>query len=341
MSFADTRIRVANALGFFWLKVFTDQDFVDGYTKSLAVPLADINRMVDELPEYQSRYTIPVKDVSDLRVLTFSEATLDRELHHYGDGLPYGTGAAYGQLSESAVGWNYAISADYSPAFLTPDVLGHGIVWTRGVDYVVVDGRIVFRNNPLDLAGLLTRPRRLADGSMTLDFMLWGFGVEEDLQAVQSFFGILAGIVGPSSDAYKQAVNIAWDLRVDGATMRNVKRLLSYISGVDYVDLPGQVRAVFTEGDRQCVLTADRVYTAPLGMAVLAVVGQTLAPGDLIFDAFAIRYGQDEVDFADFGGLELDIGMVGPGYRSGVFLGNAEVPVTRVHGRNWTYVEPV
>ena len=340
MSYRDTRLKLAQALGFFWLRIFTDQEFVEGYVNSIAVEFWDLDRMVAELPDYQSRYLLPLKDVADARLFLFDEATLDRTQYVYGGGLAYGTEGSYGQQSAGAEGWSYAIDETLVPNFLTVGVLGNAKILTLNVDYTVADGRILFRDNPLEIAGLQILPVA-ADGETKIKFLLWGFKVERDLRAVQNFFGVIGGVVAASTRQYQAAVNIAWDLRVDGASKQNTNRVLCLITDTDYVAQAGQVQAVFIEGDRQCVATENAVYTAPLGATVLTVKGATLAVGDLIFDSYAVRYEKEEVDFADFGGLLLDKGLLGPGYLSGVFAGNTVVPVTKQHAPDWSYVEPV
>ena len=339
MSYLDTRQKLAQALGFFWLKVFTDQAFVEGYVNAIAVEFWELDRLVQELPDYQSRYLLPLKDVSDARLFLFDESTLTRTKWVYGGGLTYGADAAYGQQHQGSGAWSYASDETLVPNFLTVGVLGNARILTLGVDYAVADGRIVFRDNPLELANLQVLPTA-ADGETKMKFLLWGFQVERDLRAVQNFFGVLAGVVANSTLKYQEAVNIAWDLRVDGASKRNINRVLCFISDTDYVEQDGQVRDIFVEGNRWCVVTENAVYTAPLEATVLTVKGAELRQGDFIFNSYAVRYEKEEVDFADFGGLLLDVGLLGPGYRSGVFAGNTLVPVTKTHAPTWTYVTP-
>jgi len=339
VSYSDVRLKVGRTLGYFWLQVFTDQNFVEGYTNAVAVEFWKLDRLVQELTDYQSRYLIPLKDVQDARLFLFDEATLERTQWTYGSDLTYGTLGAYGQQHQSAGGWSYAIDPTLAPSFLTAGVLGERQILTLGVDYVLDGERIVFRDNPLELANLQMLPTASV-GEPQMKFLLWGFRVEQDLRAVQSFFGVLAGVVASSTRKYQAAVNLAWDLRVDGASKRNTDRVLCFISDTDYVEQAGQVQDIFVEGDRWCVATENAVYTAPLAAEVQTVKGASLAQGERIFDSYAIRYEKEEVDFADFEGLLLTAGMLGPAYRSGIFVGNTPVPVTKVHAPAWTYVEP-
>jgi hypothetical protein len=339
VTFRDTQLKISQTLGYFWFKVFTDQSFVEGQVTTLAVEFWELERMLQELPSYQSRYEIPLKDVRDVRLFLFDEATLERVPWRYGDALSYGPTASFGQQLPSASGWSYAIEQDQLPNFLSVSVQGRSRVLIRNVDYTVAEGRITFKENPLELAGVRTLPVAGEDEPQLM-FLLWGFQVERDLRAVQEFFGVLAGVVADSTRKYQAAVNLAWDLRVDGASKRNTDRVLCFISDTDYVEQAGQVTDIFVEGDRWCVATENAVYTAPLGATVQTVKGASLQQGERIFDSYEVRYEKEEVDFEAFGGLLLDGGLLGPGYRSGIFIGNEVVPVTKVHDPKWTYVEP-
>lgn len=336
MSYSQTLDKFRQALGVFWLEIFTDANWVAGWTKAMGVPFWNLDRMAADLPNYSSRYHVPLKDVEDVRIFIFSEADQDLAAHHYGDGLKYGDGAAYGQLNPSI--YNYAIDPGLSPLFLAPTVFAPTAVWQRDIDYTIANGRIIFKRNPMNLPGVTMVPTGGMNGTI-LRFLLWGFQTEKDLSAVQDFFGTVAGVIGPSTAQYQRAVRIAWDLRVDGVSQRNIQRLLCAITDVDYVDAAGTVRAIYVEGDRRCVLTENALYTAPLSVNLVVVHGQSLSAGQPISDAFSVRQGKEEVDFAEFGGLLLEDGLLGPGYRNGIFLENATVPVTRQHGAGWTEAE--
>ena len=150
---------------------------------------------------------------------------------------------------------------------------------------------------------------------------------------------MVAGVAAASSKVYKEAVNIAWDLRTEGASVQNIKRLLSLASDVDYVGQAGQIEDIFPEGDRICVQTENALYTAPIGTEVLFPIGSSLSIGEVIFDTFILRQSSEDVDFTDFEALLLDFGFLGLNYSSSLLIPNATVTVSKRHGSGWTYVE--
>ena len=340
MSYTQINQDILKTLGYFWLRIFENAEYVESFSRTLAIHLSDLERVSAALPEYMARGELPVFDDQELHLFRFQEAALDRDAHKYGDGLEYGTpGAIFGQQLQLLDRWSYPIAVDLSPAYLASDFSAEGEIWQRDIDYTVADGRIVFREDPLLLSQVVKLPQLAADGTTTFDFFLWGFKTDRDYQAVKDFYGVVAGVAAASSKVYKEAVNIAWDLRTEGASVQNIKRLLSLASDVDYVGQAGQIEDIFPEGDRICVQTENALYTAPIGTEVLFPIGSSLSIGEVIFDTFILRQSSEDVDFTDFEALLLDFGFLGLNYSSSLLIPNATVTVSKRHGSGWTYVE--
>jgi len=335
-----SREETIRLLGHFWTQVFLDSDFVDSYATSFAVPLDGLNKAANSMGSYLSRYEIPDTVDTDARIFLFSEADEDTTAHTYGDeGLTYGgTGALYGENTLSTENRTFPIDKGFSPKFLSVGIQAPGTILTAGEDFNVSDDSITFFEDPLQLAGISIRPRSAADGSTLRDFLLWGFQVREDINALCSFFGTMAGIYARAESRSTDAVHVAWDLRVDGATARNIKRLLGVLSDTDYVHSSGEVVDVFEEGDRLCVQTDNAVYTAPVSAVTTAAVGSSLSEGDLIFDTFSVNAGSDRVPFEDFEGLALDRGFL-PGIPGSLLFVNSRVPVERNTHPGWYTIQ--
>lgn len=331
MLFSSERQKIIDILGFFWSRVFLDSDFVDKLATAVAVQFQGLNDYVAELPDYLSRALIPIDRVGCSRIFVFNENDLDRDAAKYGDGRrTYGGGLTYGQQSAALTEWRYPIAAGLTPKFLTVNLVDPAAIMQIDVHYTVADGVITFKTDPLKSAGLQKYPT-VHEGQVKFGFVLWGFAVHEDIQAINNFFGVVAGIAGDTSSMLKEAMNIAWDLRTEGASVRNIARMLCYITRTDYVDKAGQVVDIYTESDRLCVLTDNSVYTAPLGSSVVdgMHIGSNIQIGDIIFDTFVLKAGQELLDFEDFEGLTLGPGYVGGIAPNGLFFPNIEVAVSQ------------
>jgi len=264
-----------------------------------------------------------------------------RDAAHYGDeGLTYGPTVAYGQQLTAFSNWKYPFDTALVPEFLTTGLTEPGTILRRNQDYIFEDGLIVFLRDPLELTGILKRLTSYREQTPMFSFVLWGFQVQDDIDAVCDYFGTVAGICGSGTAVMQEAVNVAWGLRTEGATVRNVKRMLSILTRTEYAKVSGVVRDVYGEGDSICVRTDVDVYTAPADAAVLVNIGDALTAGQLIFDSFAVHEGWGDIEFADFEGVTLDPGFVqetqGP-----LFFPNQQVDVVKIHDPNWVRVEAV
>lgn len=320
----NTARQWADILGYFWREVFLDQAFVDAYSRSVAVSLEQLQLRVAELPGYSSRHRIPVFETEALRLYVVDETSAEVGATHYGDGTRYDGTTRYGGVLPKADTRRYAFDTVHRPRFLCTSVQG-GTVLALGTDYVLGEGTITFTRNPLEIESLQKRAK-LTGTATTYEFLFWGFQNETDIDAVSEYFGTIAGIVGPSSPWLFQAMNTAWDLRVEGATVKNVNRLLGLCADTAVPTVASTVVDVFPEGDRICVLTADEVLSAPATAGVRVVVGQSVGEAEPVFDSFIVRQGTDDIPFIDFAGLVLNPGYI-PGTVGDLLFVNAETPV--------------
>jgi len=332
--YSATRQRLLEVLGYFWSNLFLDSDFVVDYATSFAVPFSELADEVSRLPDYLSRYTVPITEPGSIRLFLLDESEEDTNAYHYGDdGLVYGGPALYGQENLTGNMRKFPIDAGFEPKYLATSIDSPATILELGVDYTIADGWITFLENPEGLTGLMKRAKLVGDTTY-FTFFFWGFQVQQDIEAVNNFFGSMVGVCGASTERTKRAVNVAWDLRVNGATVQSVGRLLSVLTDTDYVETAGTVAEIYPEGDRICVLTENAVYTAPLEAAVLAETGDLLSPGDEIFDTYAVKVGADVIDFDDFEGIALGPEFL-PALGAPLLFPNTQQAITKEHRENW------
>jgi len=341
MTYLDQYQEVTETLGYFWNSLFLQPEFVTGMTTSIALNTKMLNDLAARIPNYLGRHTIPAAEQWDYRMFVMDENTLDRQAFHYGDeGLTYNSGATYGQLLTDLPDYRYDFPEGFSPAYLAVGITQPGAILTLGVDYEVEGSTIIFHEDPLDTPNIQKHASGvLKDGTTIFRFILFGFQVSQDIQAFCDFFATMAGVCGPTSPIMERAMNTAWDLRVDGATSRNINRTLALLTATDYVDQTGKIEAIYLEGDRICVLTDNAVYTAPAEAQVLYEVGDTIREGYFVFDTYLVKDGADYIDFPDFEGLTLGPGFV-PGLH-GLFFENSIVDVVKTQHPSGFSIVPV
>jgi hypothetical protein len=319
-SFADAKLEFIKTLGFFWTQVFRDQAFLDGYADSVLVKFQDLDAYADTLPDYLSRYLIPLTKSSEIRLFAFREADKDTYAARYGQDFTYGQDLGYGDIQPVPATVRYPIESGFKSKFLAVG-LDDGLILQAGRDYTIQDDVIQFNQDPCTLPGAFKISETLEDGSISYITFLWGFEVEEDVNALCEFYGVLAGVCAETSETLKKAVNLAWNLRVDGASVLHTVELLSLITGVDAVTEDGTVDLVFVEGDKVCVATENQIYTAPLPYEAIVGPGAKISPGDNIFNAFVVRGPNDPLFQDDFEALALGKGEL-RGTNGGILLVN-------------------
>jgi hypothetical protein len=333
---ADTKQEWLRLLGYFWQNVFLDSEFVDAYCTSIAVPVTQLNQEVSHLPDYVSRHLIPIGEDHPLRLFIIDEAQENRDAHRYGEPGPvYGGNAFYGEQTDAPTNRRFAFDTTFLPQFLTTGIVNPQAVLRLNVDYFFEPGWITFRPDIMSLPGL--QKRATSTGAVTTyEFLFWGFQTLENLNAISAYFGTIAGIVGPSSRWMFDAMNVAWDIRQEGASVKNITKILGLTASTEYVDQSGTVRSVGREGDRLCVFTDTAAYTAPLTATALVQRGDRVSPGDIIFDSFAVHLATDFVPFIDFEGLVLGSGYIAMVPNELLFV-NTEVPLTRATDGTYSF----
>ena len=335
MSIPSTRDNIITVLGYFWTDVFLDSEFVQAFATSFAVPFEGLNELAFRMADYLNRDEVPALEPHAARIFIFDEEAENRDANRYGEeGLVYGGDVIYGEQNTSAQNRRFPIDPAFSPKFLTVGITEPSVVLRLGEDYSLDSGNIIFFEDPLAIPGIAKNPKMGEDGSTLFDFFLWGFQVEEDINAVCTFFGTMAGICDVTNKWTEEAVQVAWDLRVHGATAQNLKRVLGILTRTDYVHTAGNVQNVFTEGDRVCVALEEAVYTAPASAAPLVNEGDAVVVGQTIFDAYAIRLGNEDIPFEDFEGLALGPEYL-PSVRGELLFVNDRVPIEKEQHPGW------
>ena len=350
MALKPTKSLMIQNLGSFWTELFNAPDIVEADATTRATFLQAFEDFASSSADYVSVDKIPAFRKEDMALYVLADRVYvdDYGIQRresatvpitYNGGTVYNEGATYNQVV-SVDSYRYPIPAQYLPYYLANTFLGTSEILIKDRDYTVDGGFLVF-DAPLEQVTEPTETLASEDGSTIYVYNLWGFANEVDEEAVQNIFGYLARISGTSGTDYNKAVSLAWDLQVTGATTKNVDKVLSFLSSVDYYDGPGEelVQSVFLEAGRRWVETVSGIWGAPLESTALVQVGETLVAGQQLFDRYTIYDATILPDPADIPGVELNAGFLGPVYTGPIYLENALVDVELTHPKNWYYVD--
>jgi hypothetical protein len=334
----ETADSLRKALNYFWTRTFVDQGYVDAVTGSIGIRAQTTRELEDKLKNYLSRHEIPVFKIHDTRLFTFSTRDMDTDRHKYGEDRVYGDASLqYGTQDTDPDMPRFPIGK-FVPPYLSLSILEPSTVLTLDKDYTVSNGWLTFTQSPLRDSRVEKTVHADTQGTYRT-FSYWGFRAEEDQHDLCSFYGTVAGICGQSSEDLKRAINIAWDLRVQGASVSLMHRTFSLLGDVDYTHTGGVVRDIYSEGDRVCVRTEDNVYTAPAGAVPTVVKGQTIFQNDTLFDTFQIHAGTEVLSSDFLAGLTLGKGYIQLPSEGGMHFGNSRVPVSTYKPEGWYELE--
>lgn len=207
------------------------------------------------------------------------------------------------------------------------------LVLVGGVDFTLGDGRLVFRDDPF-ASPFLPSTEIWDDSGAVVDreVTLWAPFAAFDRDNVYTQFGYAAGVVGTSSERYRDLVNAVYDAATLGTTTRHLQAFFSAALGVDFVRGDVEtVQDVFTDARGVCIVTDAGVYRYPGGSTPAVAVGDVLAGGDPLVDT---------VLFDEFNTGKVPVGLralAAPGTPDLVFeAGGVPLAVSTVDGR--TYV---
>jgi hypothetical protein len=322
------------SLGYFFNSVFADQEFLTGLTRSVAFRTESTYFLEQDLAKYSSRRDIPSRRLSDSRIFFFDTADMQDADLTYGSGEIYGSGnAAYGIRAVDPENPRFPVGS-YEPPYLTTELLKPGTVYTLGQDYAVENGYIVFTKNPLHDDNVEKRALYSDETNIRRTFFMWGFKSLEDHKDLCDFYGTVVGVCSSDIDVLKEAINLAWDMRQIGVTDELLNRVLSLITGVDYIHTKGRADEVYEEGDRLIVRSGDDIYTAPKDCTLRISLGERFEEAQQIFDAYTLVYPNQPLQGEDTVGLALGAAFI-PGIDEGVLVPNISSSLYRHRTADW------
>ncbi len=204
------------------------------------------------------------------------------------------------------------------------------LTYVKGVDYSVMSGYLVFRDNPFDSS--LAPKRSMFAGNAVVDreVALWAFAGQFDYQTVYRQFGYVLQLKLTSGEAYKTLVNAMFDALVLGTTASHLQAAWSAVTGIPLViEDTETVEVIRDEGHRQLVVTNRNVYAFAPSATVLVVEGAVVRRGQPLTDAlifFEFNRGQCP-SAAAVPAIALGRGVLAAGFFGDITFENKDVPL--------------
>jgi len=301
------RTELRKMFGAFWNVAWKDTEFYDALVTSMEFLFNRLERRVDELPLFLSRFDLPPKAYKETDYVRADEITLARKYLELGD-FDMDAGRTLDELKYSPSIWAMPAPSE-NISVITDSPVAPQVLWHRGTDFDIVDGELQVYADPFQDA--FRQHIQEVDGENLKMVDLWMLDTTDDKDYLSDHYGRVIGMVTPSSNYFKRILNAVYDLLQEGATRYRLAAFIGAIVDTDVCRKAGFVEEVWAEGSRTWVSVDDVLHSCPGTGRALVSKGDAVVEGSLLFDVFDISSGREEVDPGVFPQL-----ILGPAYLS-------------------------
>jgi len=310
----------------FWTQVFRDSAFIDKLLSGLEDTYEQSEIDVQTLNKALSRHTIDVFRPQKWVFVTYDESEMNQDAMLFDQEDVYFNGLYdFGDRLHNFFTLPIHTSIKKIP-FIMSSPVEPGVILQENVDYFVNHDRnlIFFRDNPFTRGFEQRFLDSLEDPELGIG--MWFFRVNKDYNDINDIYAETVKLNVTSSEYFKKIVNSIWDLRVEGGTIDNVNQLMLSSVDTDFIHVGGELKRIFTEGERKWVEIEERLYSAPSATGVLPAIGDDIADGEMIWDSVSIFTGLDTIPYEAFPALHLSHNFIGSEFTDGVMVENVDYP---------------
>jgi hypothetical protein len=314
-------------LGSFWSDLFLGVDQVVGQLIAAGETAHQASMDLDETIYSVGRPTVPVFHTEQWYSYPIYESQRGSVPVLYGGtgaGV-FGGGLFYGASAVPVYSWACPVA---NVDLISNRIYDPSLTLTRGLDFVIDGGRLVFMADPFADPRFLPQPvlddqGQLIDRSITL----WLFRPAIDQQHVWIQFGYIMGIQLPSSQPYKDMINALLDAITGCTATEQLDQMLAAVTGCPLARGDETVEVVTTFADTLLVITDQWAYQFPTACNPVVQPGDVVEEGDALVDTVQTWYLNHGTvpDWLD--GLSVGEGLLQPGYLSDLTFSDADVPV--------------
>lgn len=291
----DVPQKVADQLGSFWSRTYGGREQILAYCEGLGRAYKQVFDNIQEAQACLAIETLPVLHSEEWQSLIIlqSNTTSPQSFLEYDDprvAALFSDDYTYGiRLTDVPVVYDVPDTLA-AVALIFNRITTPSLSLVAGLDFVLVDGAIIFRTDPFLDPGWATTPVFDENGTQVdLELNLWLFRPSIDRHYVNQHFGYVFGLDLPSTQNSKELVASLWESIVGGTSTTLLHRALTALTGIPFVrNAKETVIDVVTDDVRLQVLTDLEAYTFPAAATPLVTVGQVVHVGDALCDALRV-----------------------------------------------------
>jgi hypothetical protein len=319
--------KLLSLLGSFWSDCYQGVDQVMGHCASTGEIAYQANIDLGETINSVGRPTVPVHHTEQWYVYYLLESLKGVAPIRYGSpgAGNFGGGLVYGSIGGVPVySWDSPVA---NVDLIFNRIYDPSATLTRGLDFDIADGRLVFRTDPFDDPRFAVRTI-LDDAGDEVDrqLSLWLFRPAIDQEHIWTHFGYVMGIRLSSSQEYKDLVNALLDAITGCTATEQLNGMLAAVTGCAFAHGDEVVEEIVT-GRELLVITDSWAYRYPPVCAPVVAVGDQVIAGDSLVDTVETHYLNHGTVPAWLDSLSIGDGLLLPGYLSALTFGSTDTPL--------------
>jgi hypothetical protein len=319
--------KLLSLLGSFWSDCYQGVDQVRGHCASTGEIGYQANIDLGETINSVGRHTVPVHHTEQWYVYYLLESLKGVAPIRYGSP---GAGNFGGSLIYGATGGVPVYSWDCPVAnvdLIFNRIYDPSATLTRGLDFDITGGRLVFRTDPFEDPRFAVRSVLNDDGDeVDRQLGLWLFRPAIDQEHIWTHFGYVMGIRLASSQEYKDLVNALLDAITGCTATEQLNGMLAAVTDCPFVRGNEVVQEIVT-GRELLVITDAWAYRYPSTCAPVVAVGDQVIAGDSLVDTVEVHYLNHGVVPPWLPALSVGDGLLPSGYLSALTFSGVDTPL--------------
>lgn len=288
----DQPVNLLAVLGSWWANTYTSSDQVAAIVQGKAqVENQSLLDLMDLLASL-SRFSVPIYHIDTwfplyLRASQRNDA--QTSLLRYNATANYDAGERY-DVPQNRPWHAFPRPAKMMTApLLLNRFVGPTMTQNEGIDYMLVDNAIIFRNNPFDDPRVATRTVYVDGVATDTEALVWVFRGEFDWDTIYRQFAYVIGLRLQSSAGYRKLMNAVYDAMVGGTTQADIMQAMSAMTGVPLVqEAVETIKDITADTQNLLIITDLSVYKFGLAATPVVTVGQKVYRGQAMTDALRI-----------------------------------------------------
>jgi hypothetical protein len=322
-------------LGSFWSDCYLGVDQVVGHCVSTGEAAYQASIDLAETINSVSRFNVPVHHTEQWYTYNILESEKGVAPILYGSQAAgnFGGGLVYGSTGGVPVySWVCPVA---NVDLIFNRIYDPSATLTRGLDFDIDNGRLVFRNDPFaDPRFAVSLVTDDTGAEVDRQLSLWLFRSAIEQEHIWTHFGYVMGIRLPSSQDYKDLVNALLDAIVGCTATEQLNGMLAAVTDCPFVRGNEVVEEITTFANELLVITDGWAYRYSTACTAVVAVGDQLIAGDSLVDTVEVHYLNHGTVPDWLNALSVGEGLLPPGYLSDITFSATDTPLIVEPGIN-------